>query len=143
MKASSTIITGSVLVALGCALALWVLFNLFIELQPESSRLSPAPAIFFSSALIAVGVNRASGGRWRDWGLWHDRKTYRVAAFGLIAFGLAYLYNMVLRLRGGFHRPAEYINLVADVVLLLMYGRILKWVLEGRRPDDDDGGESF
>lgn len=142
MKASSTIITGSVLVAFGCALALWVLFNLFIELQPESSRLSPAPAVFFSSALIAAGVNRASGGRWRDWGLWRERKTYRLAAVALIAFGLAYIYNMMLRLRGGFHRPAEYVSLVADAVLLLMYVRILKWLLEGRRPDGDDtGGE--
>ena len=124
-------ITGFILVAFGCALALWVLFNLFIELQPESSRMSPAPAIFCSSALIAVGVNRATGGRWRDWALWRNRKTYVVAALGLIAIGSAYIYNMLLRLQYGFNRPVEYISLVADVVFLFMCGRILKWLMEG------------
>src|SRR5918993_4520266 len=123
-------ITGSILVAFGCALALWVLFNLFIDLQPESSRLSPAPAIFFSSALIAVGVQRATGGRWRGWALWRSRKTYVVSALGLVAIGSAYIYNMLLRLRNGFDRPVEYISLAADVVFLLMCGRILKWLAE-------------
>lgn len=124
-------ITGSILVAFGCALALWVLFNLFIELQPESSRMSPAPAIFFSSALIAVGVNRATGGGWRDWALWRNRKTYVAVTLGLLAIVSAYIYNMLLRLQYGFNRPVEYISLVADVVFLLMCGRILKWLVEG------------
>lgn len=126
-------ITGFILIALGVALALWVLFNLFIALQPEASRTSPAPAIFFSSALIAVGVNRATGGRWREWTLWRSRKTYTVAAAGLIFIGSAYIYNMALRLRYGLSSPAGYIMLVADLVFLLVCGRILMRLMAGRR----------
>lgn len=126
-------ITGSFLIAFGLALALWVLFNLFIELQPEASRTSPAPAIFFSSALIAVGVNRVTGGRWREWRLWRDRRAYVVAALGLIAVVLAYVYNMLLRLQHGFSSPGGYITLAADVVLLLMCGRVLRWLVRGWR----------
>lgn len=133
MKVNSALITGSVLFALGFALALWVLFNLFVELQPEASRTSPAPAIFFSSALMAVGVNRATGGRWREWPLWRDRRTYGVAAFGLIAVGAAYVYNVLLRLQHGFRNPVDYIMPVADVVFLLMWWRLLRWLTEGWR----------
>lgn len=126
-------IVGSTLIALGLALALWVLFNLFVELQPEASRTSPAPAIFFSSALIAVGVSRVTGGRWRDWPLWRNRRTYVAAALGLIAVGLAYIYNMLLRFRHGFRSPVGYISLAADVLFLLMCGRVLRWLVRGRR----------
>ena len=126
-------ITGFILIALGLALALWVLFNLFIELQPEASRTSPAPAIFFSSALIAAGVNRVTGGRWREWPLWRNRRTYVVAALGLIALGLAYIYNMLLRLQHGFRSPVGYITLVADAVFLLMCARVLRWLVRGWR----------
>jgi cation transport ATPase len=134
-------ITGSILIALGLALALWVLFNLFIELQPEASRTSPAPAIFFSSALIAVGVSRATGGRWHEWRLWRDRRTYVVAAIGLIALGLAYLYNMLLRLQHGSRGLVTYIALAADLAFLLMCGRVLRWLARGRRSvgDGPDG----
>lgn len=138
---SAAVITGSILVAFGCALALWVLFNLFIELQPEATRMSPAPAIFFSSALIAVGVRRASGDRWREWALWRNRKTYAVGALGLIAIGPAYIYNMLLRLQDGINRPVEHISLVADVAFLLMCGRILKWLTEGWRSAGHGQGE--
>lgn len=133
MKASAAMITGSILTAFGCVLGLWVLFNLFIELQPESRGLSPAPAMFLSSALIAVGVNRATGGRWRDWALWRNRSAYWVAALGLAAVGSAYIYNILLRLQDGFQRPLEYVSLAADVVLLFMCGHILKWLVEGWR----------
>lgn len=126
-------ITGFILIALGLALALWVLFNLFVELQPEASRTSPAPAIFFSSALIAVGVNRATRGRWREWPLWRDRRTYAAAAAGLVAVVLAYLYNMLLRLQHGFRGPLAYVTLAVDAVFLLTCGRILRWLAQGRR----------
>ena len=136
-----TTIIGSILVAFGCALALWVLFNLFIELQPEASRTSPAPAIFFSAALIAVGVNRATGGKWRNWTLWSNRKTYVVAALCLTTLAAAFIYNVLLRLQYGLNNLKGYVNLIADVVFMLMCGRILKWLMEEWRsarvaPDD-------
>lgn len=126
-------ITGSILIAFGLALALWVLFNLFVELQPEASRTSPAPAIFFSSALIAVGVSRVTGGGWRAWTLWRARRTYVAAALGLIALWLAYSYNVLLRLQHGFSSPVGYITLAADVAFLLMCGRVLRWLARGWR----------
>jgi hypothetical protein len=134
-------ITGSILIAFGLALALWVLFNLFIELQPEASRTSPAPAIFFSSALIAVGVQRVTGGKWRQWPLWRDRRAYAAAAIGLVALGLAYLNNMLLRLRHGSRGLVTFISLAADVAFLLMCGRVLKWLVRGWRSvgDGPDG----
>ena len=135
-------ITGSVLIAFGLALALWVLFNLFIELQPEASRTSPAPAIFFSSALIAVGVSRVTGGRWREWPLWRARRTYVAAALGLIALWLAYSYNMLLRLQHGFSSPVGYITLAADVAFLLMCGRVLRWLARGWRSVGADPDET-
>ena len=135
-------ITGYILTAFGLALALWVLFNLFIDLQPEASRTSPAPAIFFSSALIAVGVNRATGGRWREWPLWRSSKTYIVAVLGLIGIGLAYIYNMLLRLQHGIPSPVGYIMLAADAVFLLMCGRILRWLMEGWRLAGTDSDEA-
>lgn len=134
-------ITGYILIALGGALALWVSFNLFVELQPEASRTSPAPAIFFSSALIAVGVNRATAGRWREWPLWRSRKTYVVAVCGLTAFSLAYIYNMVLRLRYGLHSPVGYVMLVADIVFLLVCGRLLTWLMAGWQSADAGADE--
>lgn len=135
-------ITGYILIAMGAALALWVLFNLFVELQPEASRTSPGPAIFLSSALIAVGVNRATAGRWREWPLWRSRKTYVMAVCGLIVVGLAYIYNMVLRLQYGLHSPAGYIMLVADIVFLLVCGRLLTWLMAGWQSIDADAGMS-
>lgn len=133
MKLTSATVVGSMLAAFGVALALWVLFNLFVELQPESRRMSPAPAMFFSSALIAVGVSRATGGGWRRWALWRSRVTYVAAAAGLSAVVLAYVYNTLLRLQDGLRRPVDYVSLVADVVLLLMCARVFKWLAAGWR----------
>lgn len=131
------VITAYTLAALGGALALWVLYNLFVELRPEARGTSPAPALFLGAALIAVGVSRATGGRWRSWALWRDGRTYWVAALCLLALVLAYVYNVWLRLHLVRQRPLGYLSLVADAVFMFMCARIFMWLFEGWRSVSD------
>ena len=119
-------LVGVLAISLGCVLASWVLCNLFVELQPEAQRLSPAPAVFLSVILILFGLNRATAGGWQEWILWRGRSFYGFAALGLIMFGFAYLYNVVIRLDYGSSTAITYLGVAADIWLLVLYGRILK-----------------
>src|SRR5437899_819983 len=47
---------GVVALVMGIALAGWILYNLFIERQPETQGKSPLPAILIAAAFIYVGV---------------------------------------------------------------------------------------
>ena len=49
-------VLGVIALLMGCAILLWVGYNLLIERQPEAQGRNPLPAIAVSAAMIWVGI---------------------------------------------------------------------------------------
>ncbi len=49
---------GIICVVLGTIIALWILYNYLVEMQPEAEGLNPLPAIIFVASLYYVGYTK-------------------------------------------------------------------------------------
>ena len=130
---------GMIVLLFGSALSTWIFINLFVELQPEASKITPAPAVFFSFLMVWKGAEAVSGRLIGDWLIWKYRLTYWFLFCFFIVFGAAYAVNVGRRI--GALTVLDLVAIsgfVADGVFFLLFSRITFGLIRALLNENDD-----
>ena len=128
---------GYVLLTLGVLLLAWVLFNLFVHLQPEAEGRTPAPAALIGTIMVLIGVSRVMGVPWQQGHIRRSRVIVGALVFFLVSFGAAYCFNLLQRLQHVVPSVLTYASVALDLFFLVILARIT-WGIAGffwRPPD--------